>query len=60
MVKKVIRIIVAVIVGAILWYAITLLLAAIHAPAIVGTFVLILGLCLIAWFVWSEFGSGGP
>jgi hypothetical protein len=60
MVTKVIRIIVAVIVGAILWYAITLLLTAIHAPAIVGTFVLILGLCLIAWFVWSEFGSGSP
>ncbi len=59
-VKKVIRCIVALVVAAILWYAVTLLLPAIHAPAIVGTIILVLALCGAAWFIWTELGSGPP
>jgi hypothetical protein len=52
---KLIKIIVAIIVGGILWYCATLAIAAIHAPAIVGTLVLILFLLALAMFIWQLF-----
>lgn len=56
--NKIIQLIIALIVGAILWYAATLALAAIKAPAIVGTLVLILFLLALAVFIWQLFGGG--
>jgi hypothetical protein len=60
MIKKVFKIIVALIVGWLVWYAIGIFLVAIHAPAIVGTVVLVLFILLAAWFIWNELGDGLP